>query len=115
MAIASENFKGKVDAPYQRQEITANLIKRVVADYYGLTKQQLISKSRTSNIANARQIAMYLCRSLIDMPFVKIGEEFGKRDHSTVMSACRKVEANMKKDMFYKQAVNELETQIRSK
>ena len=58
---------------------------------------------------------MYLCRLIIDLPFVKIGEEFGKRDHSTVMSACRKVEANMKKDTFYRQAVNELEKQIRSK
>lgn len=115
MALAIETFKGQVEAPAQGQEITANLIKRVVADYYGLTKQQLISKSRTSNIANARQIAMYLCRSLIDMPFVKIGEEFGKRDHSTVMSACRKVEASLKKDTFYRQAITELESQIRSK
>lgn len=115
MALAIETFKGQVETPAEGQEITANTIKRVVADYYGLTKQQLISKSRTSNIASARQIAMYLCRLIIDMPFVKIGEEFGKRDHSTVMSACRKVEANIKKDTFYRQAVNELEKQIRSK
>ncbi len=115
MALAIETFKGQVETPAEGQEITANTIKRVVADYYGLTKQQLISKSRTSNIANARQIAMYLCRLIIDMPFVKIGEEFGKRDHSTVMSACKKVEANMKKETFYRQAVNELEKQIRSK
>jgi len=115
MALAIETFKGQVETPAEGQEVTANTIKRIVADYYGLTKQQLISKSRTSNIANARQIAMYLCRLIIDLPFVKIGEEFGKRDHSTVMSACRKVEANMKKDTFYRQAVNELEKQIRSK
>lgn len=115
MALAIETFKGQVEAPAAGQEISAELIKRVVSDYYGLTKQQLISKSRTSNIANARQIAMYLCRMLIDMPFVKIGDEFGNRDHSTVMSACRKVEANIKKDAFYKQAVTELENQIRAK
>ena len=115
MSLAIETFKGQVETPAEGQEVTANTIKRIVADYYGLTKQQLISKSRTSNIANARQIAMYLCRLIIDLPFVKIGEEFGKRDHSTVMSACRKVEANMKKDTFYRQAVNELEKQIRSK
>ena len=115
MALAIETFKGQVETPAEGQEVTANTIKRIVADYYGLTKQQLISKSRTSNIANARQIAMYLCRLIIDLPFVKIGEDFGKRDHSTVMSACRKVEANMKKDTFYRQAVNELEKQIRSK
>ena len=115
MALAIETFKGQVESPAEGQEISADLVKRIVADYYGLTKQQLISKSRTSNIASARQIAMYLCRFIIDMPFVKIGEEFGKRDHSTVMSACRKVEANIKKDEFYRQAVNELEKQIRAK
>ena len=58
---------------------------------------------------------MYLCRYLIDLPFVKIGDEFGKRDHSTVMSACKKVEAKVKKDAFYKQAINELEKQIKAK
>ena len=104
-----------VETPAEGQEVTVSLIQRVVADYYGLTKQQLISKSRTSNIANARQIAMYLCRYLIDLPFVKIGDEFGKRDHSTVMSACKKVEAKVKKDAFYKQAINELEKQIKAK
>ena len=115
MALAIETFKGQVEAPAEGQEITCNLIKRVVADYYGLTKQQLISKSRTGNISKARQIAMYLCRSIIDMPFVKIGEEFGKRDHSTVMSACKNVEAKIKKDTLYKQAITELEGQIRAK
>ena len=115
MALALEPFKGQVETPAEGQEISAGLVMRIVADYYGLTKQQLISKTRTSNIANARQIAMYLCRFIIDMPFVRIGEEFGNRDHSTVMSACRKVEANMKKDEFYRQAVNELEKQIRAK
>ena len=115
MALAIETFKGQVETPAEGQEVTVSLIQRVVADYYGLTKQQLISKSRTSNIANARQIAMYLCRYLIDLPFVKIGDEFGKRDHSTVMSACKKVEAKLKKDAFYKQAINELEKQIKAK
>jgi chromosomal replication initiator protein len=115
MALAIETFKGQVETPAEGQEVTVSLIQRVVADYYGLTKQQLISKSRTSNIANARQIAMYLCRYLIDLPFVKIGDEFGKRDHSTVMSACKKVEAKLKKEDFYRQAINELEKQIKSK
>jgi chromosomal replication initiator protein len=58
---------------------------------------------------------MYLCRYLIDLPFVKIGDEFGKRDHSTVMSACKKVEARLKKEDFFRQAINELEKQIKSK
>lgn len=107
-----EIFKGQVNSS-SNGELSVNRIKKEVADYYGLTKQQLASKSRTSQIANARHIAMYLCRKLLDIPFVKIGEEFGKRDHSTVISACEKVEKNIKKDILYQQAVNELETRIK--
>ncbi|HAM62551.1 MAG: chromosomal replication initiator protein DnaA [Firmicutes bacterium GWF2_51_9] len=103
-------FKGSSNV--DKNELNANKIKRIVADYYGLTRQQLISKSRTKNIANARHIAMYLCRKTLDLPFIRIGEEFGKRDHSTVMNACMKVEENIKKDINFKQALLEIERQF---
>lgn len=104
-------FKG-ASSSTDRNEISVNKIKRVVADYYGLTKQQLISNSRTKNIASARHIAMYLCRKFLDLSFIKIGEEFGKRDHSTVINACEKVEIGLKTDLNYKQALLELEKLI---
>lgn len=103
-------FKGSSNV--DKNELNANKIKRIVADYYGLTRQQLISKSRTKNIASARHIAMYLCRKTLDLPFIRIGEEFGKRDHSTVMNACMKVEENIKKDINFKQALLEIERQF---
>ena len=105
-AIAA--FRGQAPT-IDKNDISAPKIIRVVADYYGLTKLQLVSKTRTKNIATARHIAMYLCRKHLDMPFVKIGEEFGKRDHSTVMSACEKVEKGLKNDETYRQAIGELE------
>lgn len=101
-------FKGGAHSG-DKNEVSVIKIKRIVADYYGLTKQQLISHSRTKNIASARHIAMYLCRKMMDLPFVKIGEEFGKRDHSTVINACDKVELAIKKDLNYRQALLELE------
>ena len=85
---------------------------KVVADYYGLTKQQITSKTRTKNISNARQISIYLCRKLLDIPYIKIGDEFGGRDHSTIISACTKVEKQLKKDEAFKNAVNEIEKQL---
>lgn len=91
------------------REISVNKIKRVVADYYGLTKQQLVSKSRTKNISNARHIAIYLCRKHLDLPFAKIGDEFGKRDHSTIISSCEKIELLLKKDSFMSVALGEIE------
>lgn len=108
--VALAAFKG--NSTTDKNELSVNKIKRIVSDYYGLTKQQLSSNTRTKNIATARHIAMYFCRKYLDLPFSKIGEEFGKRDHSTVMNACEKVERNSKSDINYKQALIELEKLI---
>ena len=62
----------------------------------GLTKQQLISKSRTSNIANARQIAMYLCRKMTDASLKSIGAQLGKRDHTTIINGQKRIEDELK-------------------
>lgn len=85
---------------------------KTVADYYGLTRQQITSKTRTKNISNARQISIYLCRKLLDIPYIKIGDEFGGRDHSTIISACTKVEDQLHKDEVFKRAVQEIEDQL---
>ena len=85
---------------------------KTVADYYGLTRQQITSKTRTKNIANARHISIYLCRKLLDLPYIKIGDEFGGRDHSTIISACTKVETQIHKDKVFARAVEEIEKQI---
>lgn len=111
MAISA--FKGQSGVK-DNSELSASKIKRVVADYYGLTKSQLTSKSRTKNIANARHIAIYLCRKHLDMPFAKIGDEFGKRDHSTIMASCDKVEKLLKTEPLYQQAFVEIEKNLNS-
>ncbi len=92
--------------------LSPNKIIKTVADYYGLTRQQITGKTRTRNISNARHISIYLCRKLLDLPYIKIGEEFGGRDHATIMSACRKVEKQISKDRNYAQAVDEIERQL---
>ena len=56
---------------------------------------------------------MYLCRRLLDSPFQEIGEEFGNRDHSTVMSACQKVESELKTNSLYKKAINDIENRLK--
>lgn len=106
--VALKAFKG-MDSLKPGEELTLEKIKNVVADYYGLTRQQIISKSRTSNIANARHIAIYLCRKHLDLPFSKIGEGFGKRDHSTVMSSYDKVSKLIEINDSYKLAIKEIE------
>ncbi len=85
---------------------------KAVAEYYGLTRQQITSKTRTKNISNARHISIYLCRKLLDISYIKIGDEFGGRDHSTIISACTKVERQIAKDPTYAAAVSEIENLI---
>ena len=71
--------------------ITAQTIMTEVADYFRISVDDLCGTSRSRTLVNARQIAMYLCRELTDLSLPKIGQEFGGRDHTTVMHAERKI------------------------
>lgn len=108
MDIAMKALKGNSEA-VKTTTLDSKTIKRVVADYYGLTQAQLVSKARTKAIANARHIAIYLCRKHLDLPYIRIGDDFGKRDHSTIISACDKIEKNLIKDPLLAKAIYELE------
>ncbi|NMB18247.1 MAG: chromosomal replication initiator protein DnaA [Erysipelothrix sp.] len=102
-------FRGDFTPP---KELDPKTIKRIVADYYGLTITQLVGKSRTKAISNARHIAIYLIRKHLDLAYNKIGEEFGKRDHSTIISACDKIEKGITKDPILASAIIELEKKL---
>ena len=110
LATAVEAFKDQVSDSYSKLDI--NKIKNVVSDYYNITKAQLISKNRTKNIAYARHIAIYLSRKILNMPYVDIGMEFGKRDHSTVMSSVDKIEKEIKTNENLKKAINNIESKL---
>ena len=72
-------------------EITAGLIIGQTSSYFGLTIDDLCGSSRSRTLVTARQIAMYLCRELTELSLPKIGQQFGGRDHTTVMHADRKI------------------------
>lgn len=76
--------------------ISADFIQEVVAKYFNISPKDIKSSKRSNDIAYPRQIAMFLCRDLANMPFTKIGESFGKRDHTTVMHACSKIDTEIK-------------------
>lgn len=101
--------KADMNTPNQ---VTPKTIKRIVADYYGLTTTQLVGKSRTKAISNSRHIAIYLIRKHLDIPYNKIGEEFGKRDHSTIINACDKIEKGAKMDPLLASAIQEIESKF---
>lgn len=76
--------------------VTPQLVQKIVADYFNLRLADMKAKKRTRAVAFPRQIAMYLCRELTDLSLPKIGEEFGGRDHTTVMHAQEKISTEIK-------------------
>ncbi|MEE0865604.1 MAG: chromosomal replication initiator protein DnaA [Clostridia bacterium] len=76
--------------------ISCDFIKETVAKYFSINKDDLSGNKRSNDIAFPRQIAMFLCRDVANMSYPQIGVDFGGRDHSTVMHACRKIEKEVK-------------------
>ena len=76
--------------------ISCDFIKETVAKYFSISKDDLSGNKRSNDIAFPRQIAMYLCREVANMSYPQIGIDFGGRDHSTVMHACKKIEKEVK-------------------
>lgn len=89
-ALAAHVLKDLVPSANAGQ-VTAPLIMRETARYFGVTIDELCDASRSRTLVNARQVAMYLCRELTDLSLPKIGQYFGGRDHTTVMHADRKI------------------------
>lgn len=95
-------------------EITAKQIMEQTAVYYGVTIDDLCGSSRSRVLVTARQIAMYLCRELTDLSLPKIGQQFGGRDHTTVMHADRKVRQLMAERRSLYNQVADLTQRIRT-
>ena len=87
-------------------------IQKAVADYFKITVDDLKSKKRTANINYPRQIAMYLCRMTTEETIVKIGLEFGNRDHSTVLHSFEKISNELKTNINLKETLEEIKNKI---
>jgi len=74
-------------------------IQKIVSEYFQISVEDIRSKKRSSNISFPRQIAMYLCRTMTNESFPKIGTEFGGKDHSTVMHSVEKIETEIKNNL----------------
>lgn len=79
----------------ERLRITPEQIRERVADRWGVTVDALVSKRRNKPITVPRQVAMYLIKTMLDLPYTEIGTLFGGRDHSTVIHSVNKIEAEM--------------------
>ena len=124
MISFSEIMNNKIDLDFAKivlkdiyrdtdKAIAPERIRSTVASYYDIKVSDLDSKRRTAEIALARQVAMYLCRESTDFSFSKIGEIFGGRDHSTVMSNCNKIQTLYQEDEIIKYDIDEINKKLK--
>jgi len=113
MSLAQEILKDMI--PMKDQKIISpNAIQKIVAEHYKMTIQEFKLKKRTRSVSFPRQIAMYLCRELTEMSLPQIGEEFGGRDHTTVIHAYEKINQLKQTDPAIEKSINEIITKIKS-
>lgn len=105
--LAEEALKDIISSD-KPKKITVELIKEVVSKEFNLKVEDFNSKKRTRSIAYPRQIAMYLTRELTDLSLPKIGENFGGRDHTTVIHAYDKIKEDMKENEDFKKTIDKL-------
>lgn len=108
--IASASFTGKditIEAVHEifgdiisrkNHRLTVQIIQKKVAEYFGISAHQLRAHTRKRNVSYPRNIAMYLCKKWTKQALRTIGLDFGGRDYSTVIHACKKIEAEMEED-----------------
>ena len=97
-----------------QKPITIEKIQKIVSSHYHIDIKDMRSKKRTDEIALPRQIAMYLTRSLTERSSIEIGEQFGGKDHTTVLHACNKIKGMMNSDPFFSANINKIIQEIKS-
>ena len=113
IALAAEALKDLISSKNNR-EVTPELILDIVADHYNITVADLKSNKRSADIANPRQVAMYLMRNMIEKEnsLKTIGIILGGKDHSTVKYGIEKIESEMKKDETLANTINIIKKKI---
>lgn len=111
--LASEALKDIISS--KPKQITVPLIKEVVSEHCSIKLDDFNSKRRTRSISYPRQMAMYLCRELTDLSLPKIGDEFGGRDHTTVIHAHEKITKDLENDSDLKIKIENMIKDIKGK
>ncbi len=114
LEICQQALQGLVRST-RPKSISIPAIQQQVCDFYGVKIHEMKGKKRTKTIAFPRQVAMYISRELTDASLPKIGEEFGNRDHTTVLHACDKIQKEIKRDPQLQSAIQEITEQLQNR
>ncbi|MDD3749030.1 MAG: chromosomal replication initiator protein DnaA [Firmicutes bacterium] len=112
VAAAADCLRDLIPAQRPRQ-VSIYQVQQAVAQYFRVSMDDLKSKKRTRNITYPRQIAMYLSRELTEASLPRIGDEFGGRDHTTVMHACSKIQDDIQQDPALAASVKEIISKLK--
>jgi len=112
LEIAQQRLKSVFYAPRQENLSMENII-RVVADFYSLTPNDLKGKKKTQNIVFPRQLAMYIGREMTDYSTTELGQEFGGRDHTTVMHSIEKISHMLLTDPKLEPTIDKIKQNIK--
>ncbi len=96
-----------------QKKITVDLIQRTVADYFEIRPSDMTAKRRSRNVVYPRHVAMFLCREMTGLSYPEIGDQFGGRDHTTILHAYEKIKKDIKKDQKSKSLVDKLVNEIK--
>jgi chromosomal replication initiator protein len=112
MEIAQQRLRDSFNASRPANISMDNII-RVVAEYYGLTPNDLKGKKKSQNIVFPRQIAMFIGREMTDYSTTELGQDFGGRDHSTVMHSIEKIKGKLLTDPSLDPTIENLKRSIK--
>lgn len=111
MEVAVQELQNII-SPDKPREVTPQLVIEIVAEHFNISTDQMISKTRSNDIARPRQIAMYLCKDMTAAPLDTIGALLGGRDHSTIIYGIKKVTDEYKKDENFHHLIETIKKKI---
>lgn len=112
LPMTVDNLVPVLDPPAQRIESSPKAVIKSVSEAFKISVEDLKSNSRRREISQARQVGMYLMRQHTDLSLPKIGDQFGGKDHTTVMYSCDKIAQLIKRDLNLAQTVREISDHI---
>jgi chromosomal replication initiator protein len=108
----AETVLKDIISPNDKKIITPEYIINTVAEHYDITPEDIIGTKRNSKVVYPRQIAMYLCRELANIPLKSIGQCMGNRDHTTIMHGCDKIEQELQTSQTTQKAIEILKKKL---
>jgi len=108
---AIKEFLNKSDDPH----VNTEYILSIVANYFNLTSDEILSSKRTQEISYARHIAMYLMREFTGLSLPKIGRELGGRNHATILNGINNIKTSMERNEDTKKIVEELVSNLENR